>query len=262
MQFRVSSSLKDLIGKDLITNDYIAIFELVKNSYDAYATKVEISFDKDLIIIADNGKGMTFADVRDKWLFLGFSAKKDGSEDDSLHKQESYRDSIKRHYAGAKGIGRISSDRLGSYLNLSTKSNKSSTLEQLMVDWTQFEKDQRNNFTEINIGYNSTPDLITFPNNKLTGTILEISSLKSNWDRQHILGLKRSLEKLINPLSETTDFSIEIICPRELEKDSIAIKSDLHDREIVNGVLKNSISGIFKLKTTQIEVELKGDEII
>jgi len=262
MQFRVSSSLKDLIGKDLITNDYIAIFELVKNSYDAYATKVEITFDEDIIIIADNGKGMTFADVRDKWLFLGFSAKKDGSEDDSLNKQESYRDSIKRHYAGAKGIGRISSDRLGSHLNLSTKSNKSSTLEQLMVDWTQFEKDQRNNFTEINIGYNSTTDLIAFPNNKQTGTILEISSLKSNWDRQHILGLKRSLEKLINPLSETTDFSIEINCTRELEKDSKDIKAGLHDREIVNGVLKNSISGILKLKTTQIDVELIEDEII
>lgn len=43
MQFKVSSALKDLVGKDLIINDNIAIFELVKNSYDAYATKVEIT---------------------------------------------------------------------------------------------------------------------------------------------------------------------------------------------------------------------------
>lgn len=37
---------------------------------------MEITFEEDKIIIADNGKGMTFNDVRDKWLFLGFSAKK------------------------------------------------------------------------------------------------------------------------------------------------------------------------------------------
>ena len=76
LKFKVSSALKDLIGKDLITNDNVAIFELVKNSYDAYATKVEITFEEDKIIIADNGKGMTYNDLINKWLFLGFSAKK------------------------------------------------------------------------------------------------------------------------------------------------------------------------------------------
>lgn len=30
MRFKISSALKDLIGKDLITNDNVAIFELVK----------------------------------------------------------------------------------------------------------------------------------------------------------------------------------------------------------------------------------------
>ena len=55
MQFKVSSALKDLVGKDLIINDNIAIFELVKNSYDAYATKVEIKFSDNEIVIADNG---------------------------------------------------------------------------------------------------------------------------------------------------------------------------------------------------------------
>ena len=49
MQFKISSALKDIIGRDLINDDFIAIFELVKNSYDAYATKVKISFN---IIIA------------------------------------------------------------------------------------------------------------------------------------------------------------------------------------------------------------------
>ena len=74
LQFKISSALKDLVGKDLIINDNVAIFELVKNAYDAYAKKVEIEFLDDKIIIADNGKGMSLKDIKDKWLFLGYSA--------------------------------------------------------------------------------------------------------------------------------------------------------------------------------------------
>ena len=47
LAFKVSSGLKNIIGKDLISDRFIAIFELVKNSYDAGASKVKINFDKD-----------------------------------------------------------------------------------------------------------------------------------------------------------------------------------------------------------------------
>ena len=105
MQFKVSSALKDLVGKDLITNDNVAIFELVKNSYDAYATKVEIRFSDNEIIIADNGKGMSFDDLKNKWLFLGYSAKKDGTEDaDNEDKKKSYRDKISVIMLVQKGL--------------------------------------------------------------------------------------------------------------------------------------------------------------
>lgn len=75
LQFKISSALKDLVGKDLITSDNVAIFELVKNSYDAYANHVVITFTENKITIADNGKGMSLSDLKNKWLFLGFSTK-------------------------------------------------------------------------------------------------------------------------------------------------------------------------------------------
>ena len=56
LKFKVSAELKNILGRDLITSDNIAILELVKNSYDAHATKVDITFDTDMIIIADNAK--------------------------------------------------------------------------------------------------------------------------------------------------------------------------------------------------------------
>lgn len=266
MQFKVSSALKDLVGKDLIINDNVAIFELVKNSYDAYATKVEIRFSDNEIIIADNGKGMSFDDLKNKWLFLGYSAKKDGTEDaNNEDKQKSYRDKIKRHYAGAKGIGRFSCDRLGKHLSLTTKSENSQTIETIIVDWTDFEVDQKKEFAQIDVEHISQEKVTPiFPLNSETGTILKISDLndeKLPWNRKRLLELKRSLEKLINPLSETNDFVIEIICDNEIDEDKRVRDNNGHDRDIVNGILKNSISKILKLKTTQIDVCLDKNYI-
>jgi len=266
MQFKVSSALKDLVGKDLIINDNIAIFELVKNSYDAYATKVEIKFSDNEIVIADNGKGMSFDDLKNKWLFLGYSAKKDGTEDAGNDvKQKSYRDKIKRHYAGSKGIGRFSCDRLGKHLSLTTKSENSHTIETIIVDWTDFEVDQKKEFAQIDVEHISQEKKShIFPLNSETGTILKISDLndeKLPWNRKRLLDLKRSLEKLINPLSETNDFIIEIICEKETEEDKRVRNNGGHDRDIVNGILKNSISQILKLKTTQIDVRLDKNYI-
>ena len=83
LQFKVSAGLKNIIGKELINNEYIAIFELVKNSYDAGATHVKISFLNDIIEIEDNGKGMTKDDIINKWLFVAYSEKKEENRNES-----------------------------------------------------------------------------------------------------------------------------------------------------------------------------------
>lgn len=262
LHFKISSALKDLVGKDLITSDNVAIFELVKNAYDAYATHVIITFDDNKITIADNGKGMSLSDLKEKWLFLGFSAKKDGTEDIQDQKQKSYRDKIKRYYAGAKGIGRFSCDRLGRFLTITTKTQETNQAEQISVDWAKFEVDQKIEFANINVDHRSLSGSYGFPNQSLHGTIIEITELHENdtpWTRKHLLELKRSLQKLINPYSETNDFVIEIVCDREREEDIKKLQDGSgYDREIVNGPLKNSIIEILKLKTTQIYVRVEN----
>ena len=258
LQFKISSALKDLVGKDLITSDNVAIFELVKNSYDAYASKVDITFADDKIIISDNGKGMSFDEIKNKWLFLGFSEKKDASDVDD--KQHSYRDSIKRYYAGAKGIGRFSCDRLGRYMTMTTCIEGSNNADRIYVDWKEFEKDQNIEFKDVTVGHEKVNAPSNIPQWMGHGTIIEITGLhdeETPWTRKHLLELKRSLEKLINPISETNDFAIEIICKREEAEDKKQIEAGKgYDRNIVNGILKNSIASIIKLKTTQIDVRL------
>lgn len=260
LQFKISSALKDLVGKDLITSDNVAIFELVKNSYDAYANHVVITFSKNKITIADNGKGMSLSDLKDKWLFLGFSAKKDGTEDEVNDKQKSYRDKIRRFYAGAKGVGRFSCDRLGRLLTITTKTRDSLLAEQILVDWANFEVDQKIEFGNVDVEHRTLNVGNVFPNQESHGTIIEIEDLhdeETPWTRKHILELKRSLQKLINPYSETNDFVIEIICERERKMDFQKLQDGVEfDRDIVNGPLKNSITEILKLKTTQIDVKI------
>ena len=260
LQFKISSALKDLVGKDLITSDNVAIFELVKNSYDAYANHVVITFTENKITIADNGKGMSLSDLKNKWLFLGFSAKKDGTEDEVTDKQKYYRDKIRRFYAGAKGIGRFSCDRLGRLLTITTKTRDSLLAEQILVDWANFEVDQKIEFDNVDVEHRTLNVDNVFPDQESHGTIIEIEDLhdeETPWTRKHILELKRSLQKLINPYSETNDFVIEIVCEREQKMDLQKLHDGVgFDRDIVNGPLKNSITEILKLKTTQIDVRI------
>lgn len=247
LQFRVSAELKNILGRDLITSPDIAILELVKNSYDAHASKVEITFDDDYLSIADNGKGMSKQDLIDKWLFVAYSAKSDGTED------QSYRDKFKRHYAGAKGIGRISCDRLARNLLLKTRSAENKT-EILDVDWQTFEINKKVEFDTIDIPHETIDDIPEFPNASSTGTVLQFRRLHDNWSREDIKRLKKSLEKMINPFSGTDDdFQIEIIAPKMKDEDKNLDSS----RDKVNGVIENSIADILKLKTTQIESRIQ-----
>jgi len=259
LQFKVSSELKNIIGKDLITDDFSAIFELVKNSFDAHATYVEICFDDikkngvGSITITDNGKGMNYEDIINKWLFVAYSAKKDGTEDNDYR----YKIKGKRYYAGAKGIGRFSCDKLGKKLLLvSTKDERNSTTEEVLIDWELFEQDAKENFIDINVKHR------TLDRNPLLydkGTVLKIYELRDDppWTRQKILKLKSALAKLINPFESTNErkFKIVINAPEFLEED----KHQKSAKDKVNGVVKNNILDILKLKTTKIVSRISSD---
>jgi signal transduction histidine kinase len=251
LQFKVSASLKNIIGKDLITDDLIAVFELVKNSFDAHATQVKLIFKGvpskgkgGTVFIEDNGKGMDYDDIKNKWLFVAYSAKQDGTEDTD------YRNKIKskRFFAGAKGIGRFSCDRLGAKLKLvSIKDIKASKAEILSVDWDEFEKDSKKDFIKVDVLHDQV-NSSSYPFKH--GTVLEISNLRNSWDREKLQKLKHSLEKLINPNQdpEVQKFSITIEAEEELKND----KKEKLERNQINGPVKNLVFETLKLKTTQV----------
>ncbi|MFA5205949.1 MAG: ATP-binding protein, partial [Lentisphaeria bacterium] len=256
LNFRVSSGLKTIIGKELITNDFIAVFELVKNSFDAHAKRVNITFhglttDTPKLVIADNGKGMDHDDLLNKWLFVAYSAKKDGTED--------YRDKIKssRIHAGAKGIGRFSCDRLGSQLTIYTRRcGVAVGVQRLQVDWSQFERDLKEEFISIPVTYT---EVESCPYDLQTGTVLEIEGLRDAWDRAKLLDLKHSLERLINPNQDNDPdgFSIYLNAPDETLADKEAPSDEPWNR--VNGKIDNFIFENLGCRTTQITTRINAE---
>ena len=93
------------------------ILELIKNAYDAGASKLNLIFKKSeitgrlMLEIIDDGSGMNENDIRQAWMHVGKSTR-------------DYKDSdTGRIFAGSKGIGRFALARLGESVDMFTKKN-------------------------------------------------------------------------------------------------------------------------------------------
>ncbi|MDA8257933.1 MAG: sensor histidine kinase [Betaproteobacteria bacterium] len=271
LHFDVSTGLKRVLGRELITDDDVAIFELVKNSFDAGADTVHLHFGEDRIIVADNGSGMTYDDLTQKWLFVAYSSKRTERPDDDFRNVAADR----RHFAGSKGIGRFSSDRLGKQVIVQSRPNgKDRNVHQLTVDWDRFEMNDREHFEAVPVAYAATnafdlpPDLAEFAAALTHGTVIDVRKLRRPWGRAQILSLKASLAKLINPFGDQIDrFSIHITAPEEQAEDKrlaqTAVMADQEalTKDIVNGRVGNFIFAALQDKTTFIRVSIDGDQL-
>ena len=246
LHFKVSSGLKNIIGRELINDKYIAIFELVKNSYDAGAHSVTIKFENldspdSSITISDDGSGMSKEDIINKWLFVAYSEKRNPS----------YRDRIKRSVAGAKGVGRFSCDRLGEEVTLISKVEKETYGHKISINWNDFEQNSLDNFADIDVKYAEDSSLTS------SGTCITIYNLRETWIRSDLLALKKALSQLVNPSATTAydPFEILLQVPNEEEND----ENETEDRNKVNGKVCNNIFDILNRKTTKIVVNISED---
>ena len=262
-RFKTHAHIKSIIGKDLITDDNIAVLELVKNSFDAGSRKVEIIFknilknddddDKDSptdlpskLIIRDYGIGMSETDITDKWLNIAYSEKKEKKED------------FGRMMAGNKGVGRFSCDRLGRFLIMYSRV-EGEDYRTLFIDWKLFEKEGDINFNIQDVEF----DIETIRSDKFeeetgyvgykSGTIIEVNFLRDQWNADKILNLRRQLERLINPNQafKSNPFAINIVADEFFEFDERQIEN-----RRINGPVKNKIFESLNFKTTSIKAEI------
>lgn len=263
LNFKTNTLLKDLIGKDLINDDSIAIVELVKNAYDAGSDSVLVRFDgftkegntskSSRIIIADKGCGMGLDDIENKWLNIAYSEKK-------LAHQENG-----GYLAGNKGIGRFSCDRLGEQLDLLTRSEGGDLLH-LKIIWPDFEIAGKVDLTiqQIKLVITDIAEevaanlagLKSFPN---SGTVLVISTLRSDWNHSRLLELKESLERFLNPnqLFLRNKFRITFSAPELKDGEKGKDYS-----EKINVEIKNQIFDKLEFNSTYIDATIVKDGTI
>lgn len=206
LHFKFDVSTFRLLGRELITDRITALFELVKNCYDANAEKVDITFEKlnplseqSRIIIEDNGLGMTFEDIRDKWMIIGTSSKRRKRVSPAPYN---------RIVAGKKGVGRFAVDKLGGKLVLKTKKTDSTVWHCLETDWTKYSEEEDRQlklmfeeslekqklFTDIDNKYWTEPAIVG-----VQGTRLEISYLNDVWLEKDVIRAYRELSKIVRP---------------------------------------------------------------
>ncbi|MGE5406457.1 MAG: ATP-binding protein [Methanosarcina sp.] len=186
-----------MIGRELITDRITALFELVKNCYDANSTSVEIEFnnvgtinENSKIVIRDNGIGMSFEDIRDKWMVIGTASKRS-----ELYSPEPF----KRRYTGEKGIGRFAVDKLGDTVIIKTKKADTDKLLNIKINWSKYHTSQASDndirlFTDIENQY-------FYEGSELAshGTILEILEIRDIWTIKDIERLYKELTKIVSP---------------------------------------------------------------
>lgn len=194
--FRINPRIIAHLGEDLIKNESIAVLELVKNSYDAYASKCDVFFEEKngkivSIQITDNGCGMNSDTIENIWLVIGTDNKKK-----ILQKK-----GLKRYPLGEKGIGRLGVHKLGKTITLISKTQNDSEVE-LEIDWEKLETSESINTFPIEINQNISPKY--FDKNQ-TGTKIIIKSLKSEWDKRQLRELYRNIMSLHSPFGSCSD---------------------------------------------------------
>lgn len=221
LHFRFDISTFRLLGRELITDRITALFELVKNAYDANSQNVNIIFDhvnplnvQSLIVIEDDGIGMSYEDIRDKWMVIGTSSKR---------RRRTSPPPYNRIVAGKKGVGRFAVDKLGGKLILKSKQYGSEVWHCLETDWTKYVEEEERQLTINFDDTEESPMMFTdlgnrywteFGNLEDHGTRLEISCLEDVWTELDVTRAYKELSKIIRPdIDVKYPFNITVSAP-------------------------------------------------
>lgn len=140
-RFKARARALDLLGKQQIAGVPTAINELFKNAHDAYADNVEVDYfrKEKLIILRDNGLGMTRKDFESRWLTLGTESKFTNRKTPPPPKDP---DKPERPVMGEKGIGRLAIASIGSQVLVLTKAKRKNDNHKIiaaLINWSVFE---------------------------------------------------------------------------------------------------------------------------
>jgi len=241
-RFTVDAALLRELGERLVGKPHIALAELVKNSYDADATEVIITFGKDSITVTDNGDGMSPGEFVSHWLRVG-----------TTHKQNRMVTERKRNVTGSKGVGRLSVQFLGDGLELISRSKYNPSQFSATVDWAGAR--ESGDLVEAGANVVEADELTAIGGKFEHGTSVKISGLKKIWYIDDLEDLAKELWFLKPPqqlfdLSDASqipdifDVRLEGVKQEALKKFSKQMNQALNNWiAVIEGRLENGKSG-------------------
>lgn len=204
--FRPRARLLLLLGDQLIRDPNIAVFELVKNAYDADSSDARVTMsllpdsNKNEIVIEDSGLGMDFETVTGIWLEPGTDYRVRQREAGELTPKG-------RMPLGEKGVGRFAAHKLGHKVTLITrKAKKQEVLVE--IDW-EADFEGKKYLADVPVTV-TTRKPQHFKGTK-TGTRIEIRNLRNEWDRGMVRNLARSINSIASPFRGKGDFHPKLI---------------------------------------------------
>lgn len=206
--FRPRARILRLLGDELIGNDRLAIFELVKNAYDADANEIIVRLDLStgqdpMITVSDDGEGMNLNVLKSVWLVPG---------DEHRQKQRLDKKRTPIHNRlplGEKGLGRFAVHKLGNRINMVTRSRN--CREYLVeIDWNRLIEKPFLDKAPVKI-IARRPEVFT---KNRTGTRIEIRELReTSWTRGKVRRLYNQITSICSPFRESGSFNAVLEVP-------------------------------------------------
>jgi anti-sigma regulatory factor (Ser/Thr protein kinase) len=202
LPFKPRARMLILLGDQLIRDSGIAVFELVKNAYDADATKAEVVLSNihdqtvGTVIVTDDGCGMSWDQVVNVWL-------EPGTDNRQLQKRQGRRTPrFGRLPLGEKGVGRFAAHKLGKRITLISRA--ATHLEVVVeINWEEFTKERYLDDAFVRV---SERDPQHFKGDS-TGTRIEITHLNEEITRGKIRQIQRAITSICSPFRGPNDFS-------------------------------------------------------
>lgn len=249
-RFDISAAVVRQLGEELVSDEITAILELVKNAYDADASFASVEIDTNAVLteqesaypgsvgvitIEDDGFGMDLEEIRRGWLTISLSHKRE-------MKREGRTTPAGRTPLGDKGLGRLSTQRLGDVLDMLTRKNKSRTVYHVAFRWSDFTEYDRLGDVPVHL-------IECEPTARPTGTTLRISGLRNpeEWIGRSRDELVRRLSQLIFPFGTGRDFRV-----------LVSIDGQRIDLETLAGSVREAAVGRFAIRYDEGILRVNG----
>lgn len=199
LPFRPRARLLQLLGDQLIGSPRLAVFELVKNAYDADAEHVTVTLNgldtpDPTIVVQDDGDGMELETIRDIWLVPAHDHR-------GLQRKALKRTRLNRLPLGEKGLGRFAVHKLGDVIELVTRAAGQPECI-VRIDWSSLIEMEFLSDAVVTV---STREPELFKGNA-TGTKLTISGLRdAKWTRGEVRRLLRQITSIASPFTSRSD---------------------------------------------------------